>query len=86
MFRLTGGHQEKHVAKTTQISKSCVPSHLFWIRSTGILFELTHWSSIMPQLLGSLWTIKGREMASLRCADNAEYLCETPFTLLQDKW
>ena len=43
------------------------------------LYELKHWCGFMPELLSLVWTNKGREMASLRCADNAESLCEKSY-------
>lgn len=54
----------------------CVPPHLFWFRSTGVLYEMTHWNSLMLQLLGSVWTNKDGVKASLHCGDNGESLCE----------
>ena len=52
-----GGHV-KHFEKTLTSSSWCVPSLLFWIRSTGVLYEL-HWCGSTLQLLGSVWTNNG---------------------------
>ena len=77
MFILTGRHQGKHIEKKPQMSTSGrVPPCLFWICSTGLLYDL-HTGATSYRSCSVLCEKKSAgELAIRRCSDNAESLCE----------
>ena len=56
LFIPTSGSTIKDSSKISMLW--CVPSHLFWLRNTGMLYEMTHWRAFMPVLFGSVWNTK----------------------------
>lgn len=66
----------KNIGKTTDVVITFPPLASC---STGSLCELHGWWFVFTlELLGSVWTKKGRELANRHCGANAASLCEEP--------